>query len=417
MKKTIVICVSVLILLTIAAVCSILVYLGKDEPPPNDADLRLARLNIPDEENAFTYFDLASNALSYSDADREKTDSMLEGDEWDAEFVEELLSTNKEMFDFLAKGMACTEIQIPQIMNAYTQLPYLSPWRRIATLSKVRGLHLSKDGREKEAFEEALRIVEFGQMIERSRGVLIHHLVGIAVKKLGLNALREMLADTTLDEETLRGHIETLAGLMADEGALANALRMEYSVSAGTVDSVADGTMETGFGFSGRLLCLTLKPNKTKRMFAAQFRLLIDGTGKTLKEYTQEVSPRLAKASADEYDSKVALLLSGNMGGITLYRILMPAFGGLTKVKCQENVSVAGTRLLIALKCYKMRTGKLPRTLDALVPDYIDKIPADDFDGEPMRYSREKKLIYSVGENLQDDGGDAEKDIIVEIEF
>jgi len=64
-----------------------------------------------------------------------------------------------------------------------------------------------------------------------------------------------------------------------------------------------------------------------------------------------------------------------------------------------------------------MKTGELPGTLDALVPDYIDKIPSDDFDGEPMRYSAEKKIIYSVGEDLNDDGGGEEKDIIFEIKF
>ena len=64
-----------------------------------------------------------------------------------------------------------------------------------------------------------------------------------------------------------------------------------------------------------------------------------------------------------------------------------------------------------------MKTGKLPETLDALVPEYIDAVPADDFDGQPMRYSPEKKLIWSVNENLEDDGGDDFWDIIFEIEF
>ena len=39
------------------------------------------------------------------------------------------------------------------------------------------------------------------------------------------------------------------------------------------------------------------------------------------------------------------------------------------------------------------------------MPKYIEKIPEDDFDGRPMRYSAEKKIIYSVGEDLEDSGG------------
>jgi len=36
----------------------------------------------------------------------------------------------------------------------------------------------------------------------------------------------------------------------------------------------------------------------------------------------------------------------------------------------------------------------------------LDQVPTDDFDGQPLRYSRERKIVYSVGRNLKDDGGD-----------
>ena len=74
--------------------------------------------------------------------------------------------------------------------------------------------------------------------------------------------------------------------------------------------------------------------------------------------------------------------------------------------KCTRNISVAATRLLLALKGYKMDKGGLPETLDELVPAYIEAVPPDDFDGRPFRYSASRKVIYSVGKNLTDDGGD-----------
>jgi hypothetical protein len=42
---------------------------------------------------------------------------------------------------------------------------------------------------------------------------------------------------------------------------------------------------------------------------------------------------------------------------------------------------------------------------DALVPEYFDHVPADDFDGKPFRYSRAKRIVYSVERDLVDDGG------------
>jgi len=84
---------------------------------------------------------------------------------------------------------------------------------------------------------------------------------------------------------------------------------------------------------------------------------------------------------------------------------------------CEENTAVAGTRLLIALKRCQMATGSLPRSLDELVPKYIDQVPLDDFDGKPLRYLPDRKIIYAVGTDLADDGGDAQKDVIFEIRF
>jgi hypothetical protein len=40
-----------------------------------------------------------------------------------------------------------------------------------------------------------------------------------------------------------------------------------------------------------------------------------------------------------------------------------------------------------------------------LVPDSLPAVPRDPFDGAPFRYSAGRRLVYSVGENLVDDGG------------
>ena len=47
----------------------------------------------------------------------------------------------------------------------------------------------------------------------------------------------------------------------------------------------------------------------------------------------------------------------------------------------------------------------LPDSLSALVPKYIEAIPRDPFDGEPMRYSKEHGIVYSVGNDFVDNGG------------
>jgi len=44
-------------------------------------------------------------------------------------------------------------------------------------------------------------------------------------------------------------------------------------------------------------------------------------------------------------------------------------------------------------------------------------VPEDDFSGKPLRYDLDKRLIYSVGEDLEDDGGKDPDDKVVHLYF
>jgi hypothetical protein len=69
-------------------------------------------------------------------------------------------------------------------------------------------------------------------------------------------------------------------------------------------------------------------------------------------------------------------------------------------------------RLSLALRAMKGATGAFPETLEALKSMGFD-VPLDRFTGKPLLYARkgEGYLLYSVGENMQDDGGVREEDV------
>lgn len=79
--------------------------------------------------------------------------------------------------------------------------------------------------------------------------------------------------------------------------------------------------------------------------------------------------------------------------------------------------------LLVAtgLALHEAETGRFPAKLADLAPKYVKAIPADRFSNDPLGYKLEGKgcVVYSVGENLTDDGGvydrklEDEKDDIV----
>lgn len=69
------------------------------------------------------------------------------------------------------------------------------------------------------------------------------------------------------------------------------------------------------------------------------------------------------------------------------------------------GIQLAATRLLVALRAHELDHGQLPGALDELVPTCLDAVPLDPCDGQPLRYDRERRCVYSVGEDLQDAGG------------
>jgi len=68
-------------------------------------------------------------------------------------------------------------------------------------------------------------------------------------------------------------------------------------------------------------------------------------------------------------------------------------------------------RSAIALELWEMDKGSYPDSLEVLVPDYLDAVPEDPLDHQPLRYAPaqnpgEPYQLYSIGWNLEDEGGE-----------
>jgi hypothetical protein len=61
----------------------------------------------------------------------------------------------------------------------------------------------------------------------------------------------------------------------------------------------------------------------------------------------------------------------------------------------------------VAALRFRNEHGRLPATLEELVPEYLDHVPLDPWTGSPLVYAAgdDRATIYSVGENGLDDGG------------
>ncbi|MFQ5806130.1 MAG: hypothetical protein ACE5I3_06755 [Phycisphaerae bacterium] len=94
--------------------------------------------------------------------------------------------------------------------------------------------------------------------------------------------------------------------------------------------------------------------------------------------------------------------------------LLMPSLSRASTIA--ELATQRRDAVLAALACelYRRRNGDWPRSLADLSPRYLPTPPIDRFDGQPLRYRLidGHPLIYSIGMDLDDDGGRVPEDRI-----
>jgi hypothetical protein len=376
-----------------------------DSPPPKDDDLKPVRLEVPDSENAFTYLNFPDEKLYYpKDEEKQKRYNNLEaGKIWDEELAKEAIEHNKELMELFHKGMACKYFQVPEIKDIDAPMFYLGHWRFLARFMSLHACYLQKTEKEKEAFDTALEIVRFGHLIQNSGGEIITYLVGVGITdNSGLGAITSLLKETTLSSLELKKYIQMLAKYETNVDGLVNAFKLEYVKICVLIDMIASGrdkdiTQESRWYRTAVRIRYFFRPNATKQIEAELYRLYI----KDIENEFYKIDKSIMESFLKKYEP--ASYLSQNIIGKSIATYV--TFSKTIWQKYKSQTKNRAVQILIALKCYKMEHGDLPDSLEKLVPDYFEDIPNDPYDGKPLRYSKEKKYIWSVGLDLVDKGG------------
>ena len=94
--------------------------------------------------------------------------------------------------------------------------------------------------------------------------------------------------------------------------------------------------------------------------------------------------------------------------GYVIAGLMLPNMAMLLERSAVTSAYLRLAQTALALERYRLaHGGSLPAESSALVPEYLAAIPADPFDGKPLRYKKAQKgyVIYSIGPDRQDDGG------------
>jgi len=144
--------------------------------------------------------------------------------------------------------------------------------------------------------------------------------------------------------------------------------------------------------------------------FGARIRVSTIRSARTLKEILEA-----AALPYPEYERRMGLhpvSASPGIRGIDLKNIadMIVLSAG------QRETLLAGLETGIALELYKQGQGRYPDTLDDLKTVTPEGAPLDPLSGHPFIYRSNgvsDYTLYSVGPDLKDDGGDAEKDCVL----
>jgi hypothetical protein len=154
--------------------------------------------------------------------------------------------------------------------------------------------------------------------------------------------------------------------------------------------------------FSRRRALLDEKPDPIKKRrdeLLAQFD--------PPKNLAEEIAAAIRMCDEDEAAKVISQAIE--------LQILSICGPSLSKANILEDRAVVVSDLAevaMALAAYKAAEGEYPEKLSALVPAYFETVPQDRYANQPLKYKRtdDGYLLYSIGDNLEDDGGVEERD-------
>ena len=322
----------------------------------------------------------------------------------------------------------------------FALLPHLAPskqasqWLRAASLSAL----FAGDREEAVADLESLALLSRKQTEEP---LMVSQLVGIAEASIGITATWDALQLPGWNDAQLAGlqaawtgpnHVERMAKSFAMERAMGHelfehltptsldALNSGFiggSPSSGLpslpknadelldfIDGLMQATGQALRRFVAQPLWYAAWSAQDHTHLLREWRNAIEMARQVARVHSLRVAKKYLSGDTDEQIdnsplNRVRFLISSALIG-SMQRAIIRA--STADTHCQLAVTA------IALQRYQLRYGHQAPSLKDLVPEFLPEVPIDPMDGQPLRYRLHDDgtfLLYSVGEDGVDDGG------------
>lgn len=373
----------------------------REKIPLTPADLR-RRPPVPNAQNAAPLYRRIAAALDRKavNDDEKALDALRKPTrtETDREAARRVLARRKPVLDLAERAAALPhcDFQRPYEKGAAVEFPEYAALRHAARLLAAQATLESDAGQPRKAFATITVGARIAAHMSEDR-TLISLLMQIA-----LRAIMDRSYHTVLRAHRDRPGIVALAAqterAFGAKPDLLHALGGEVVLGTVTCEQMRTGTLPRSEEDEGVL------PQKSPAW-------VVNGWEANLLSSWREVFRNLRRVGNADPLVQYTILQAkgrtfrsagGNLDNV-IAALSFPVFDNAPLKIGQEDALRQLRKTAVALVAYRQKTGRYPERLDQLpVPP-----PPDAFSGKPFIYQRKGSgfLLYSVGQNLKDDGG------------
>lgn len=387
-------------------------------PEPFDAE-PLLEYSVPDAENAFNDYRMAKSLYIQPTLEISELRDRINEEGWHLanDDIRQFLHDNEDALLAWKSGsekdqalyIAAKDYSISVLLDVVQEM------RELHRTAMLLCKQLEAEGKPQAAWEWYRAAIRASRH-SGTHGCFIERLVGMALFQDTADHLEQWAADPELTADDLK---QALAELQSDwqlSEKLSASMQIEYLSLTHTLENFEE-ELGTGFGagsptLNPNLMYFIGEPELSQRMMRVYFHNQLEFCDRPYFERPDTVGfmevfddPQGFQLSEDDAWNAADFEIAMNRA--ILARLLLPATSSVSRAFDREEARYRTLLVVLAGQAFRRDHGRFPNTLDELVPAYLDKIPIDNYDGLPLKYRFDATgpVVYSVFENLTDDGG------------
>ena len=319
-----------------------------DSATPNYTSLSLQTLNIPDADNAYADYLLASSSMPenssvVSSEVNTEIEDYMGGKTWDAQKVASTVDAYSVSLTHYVDASDRKVFQYPlfkkpEQISSTLPLPSFAPLRKISRMSELRSLMLLKNGEIDKSISEAFVNVRMGSLLEQSpQGNLVTYIVGAFIKDLGLTTLSVIAHDLRTDQVSKSRIVTTVTQYHDDGTGLITAFKVEYAFRKHNV-LIDAGRTDTGTPVNNYLF----RPNESLGYAVEDANSLITRVSVSCAEFTSTTLKRKLSVDSGTTTNIIKLFITPNGIGKALFDASHATFDSLFQKRCAEEAKISG---------------------------------------------------------------------------